>query len=156
MEQFAVTKKGSLNTANWNPRTLSLSRAMGVVAVSDPTNTSDLFSRAMRLTSVKGWPDFHKSYISEKFNCAEARLTLRMKGELGTMTEVVTQTAGGEVRRYNFVKDLEVAEDAWMIRFASQEELDKAKALFVRMPRVKTPPMTKQNTEVAPSTVSVR
>jgi hypothetical protein len=156
MEQFHVTKKGSLKTTNWNPRVLSVSRSMGVISLSDVDDATNRFARSMRVTSVKGWPDYHRSYIPEKFTSDEAKLTLRVKGELGTVTEAVLMTAQGVVRRYNYTKQFEVADDAWMIRFASEDDLNRAKQLFMRMPRVKTPPVTRQNTEFPPSAVSAR
>lgn len=156
MEQFNIKKQGSVKVNNWYPRIMSASRMMGVLSLSDADDTTNLYARSLRITSVKGWPDYHKSYLFEDFKSPMAKLTLRIKGERGTVTEVVSESNGCVLKRYNFVKEREVMEEAWMITFPSEEELNRAKMLFLRMPRVKTPPMTRQNTEVPQSVVSVR
>ncbi|KPA74444.1 hypothetical protein ABB37_09131 [Leptomonas pyrrhocoris] len=156
MEEFNVTKQGSHVMTNWNPRILSASRMMGVIFLSSASDATDHFTQSMRIRSDKVWPAYRRVHLFESFDSAEAKLTLRVKGALGTMRETVTKANGAELTRYSFVKGFQVADDAWMIRFASEAELNRAKELFTRMPRVKSLPVTEQNTEVPSTAVSVR
>ncbi|KAG5471464.1 hypothetical protein LSCM1_01553 [Leishmania martiniquensis] len=100
--QFVVEKQGSFDYTFWDTRILTIDTQHGRIYLSKSQNAANLDHRCMsRIDSVELWPKFNFNRICEPWGSEVAKLTLCMKGLVGTKSEsfLMRLLRGGAVRR---------------------------------------------------------
>lgn len=133
MEQIVVEKRGRWKTHHWSQRLLSLSALLGVATLSQRGHVEDCHRKCLHVSAVQMWPHYDPKHLHGDFNSMEAKLTLRVRGSAVRLGERVVQRGPGEPAQNVFhytQRNCSSDVRAWMLRFATFADLEKAVHLF--------------------------
>ncbi|KPA74441.1 hypothetical protein ABB37_09129 [Leptomonas pyrrhocoris] len=154
MEQIVVTKRGRWKRGHWSQRVLSLCPILGVAALSHKAQTDEHDRKCLHVTSMQMWPRYNEAHIREDATSMEAKLTLRVKGMAVLLGERVVTRADGPQVVYRYTqRDASEDQRAWMLRFSTFADLEKAVRLFQAF-RPLSHPKTLTGTSPSPAQTS--
>ncbi|KPI88073.1 hypothetical protein ABL78_2849 [Leptomonas seymouri] len=134
MEEIVVYKQNSVKSGKWTQRVLSLHADLGLAAITSKDAQEDKLHKCMRLANVQIWPQYEEKHIKDDYQSSEAKLTVRVKGLPAKIGFRDVSKPAGPQRIYRYTRPSPGAEHlAWMIRFKSLEDLEKAVRLFRSM-----------------------